>query len=63
MKSISLGRLELAFRRKTLFVWQDDEKISVDVEMFVKPEVEPDLDSSRTTEMDIEDDEDLYAEV
>lgn len=63
VKSVLLGRVELGLRRKTVFVWQDDEKISGDVEMVVKPEEEPDLDSSRTTEMDIEDDEDLYAEV
>ena len=63
MKSVLLGRVELGLRRKTVFVWQDDEKISGDVEIVVKPEEEPDLDSSRTTEMDIEDDKDLYAEV
>ena len=36
VKSIYMGRVEIALKRKIIFVWQDDEKISYDPKMMVK---------------------------
>lgn len=58
-----MGRIELQLKRKTIFVWKDDEKLSRDAALLISAEVEEDLNSSRTTEMDIEDDEDYYDEI
>jgi hypothetical protein len=42
-----------------VYAWKDDEKLTVDLKC-IRKEEENELNSSRTTEMDIEDDQDYF---
>ena len=61
--SIFLGRLELQFKKnRSLLVWKDDEKVSGNLKL-LGSDSENDLNSSRTTEMEIDDDDDYFDEL
>jgi hypothetical protein len=63
VEAIFLGRVELALKRnRILHAWKDDEKLTLDVKL-VAGEEEHDLNSSRTTEMDIDDEDDAFEEL
>lgn len=49
-------------RNRVVNAWKDDEKLTLDVKLVIGEE-EHDLNSSRTTEMDIEDEDDAFEEL
>lgn len=50
-----MSRLELSLKKnRVVHLWKDDEKISLDIK-FVQGDESNELNSSRTTEMEIED--------
>jgi hypothetical protein len=58
-----MGRLELHLKKnRIIYTWQDDEKITFDTK-FVVNEDENDLNSSRTTEMDIDEEDELFEDL
>lgn len=58
-----MGRVELHFKKsKVIHIWKDDERMTFDTK-FIIHEEENDLNSSRTTEMDIEDEDDLFEDL
>lgn len=63
MEGVFLGRVELSLKKnRVVHAWKDDEKLTLDVKL-VASEEEHDLNSSRTTEMDIDDDDDAFEEL
>jgi len=58
-----MNRLELHFKKnKVVHPWKDDEKLSHDIK-FANNDEENELNSSRTTEMEIEDEEDYIEDL
>jgi hypothetical protein len=58
-----MNRLELHFKKnRVVHLWKDDEKLSLDIK-FVNNDEENELNSSRTTEMEIEDEEDYIEDL
>ena len=58
-----MNRLELHFKKnRVVNFWKDDEKLSHDIK-FVNNDEENELNSSRTTEMEIEDEEDYIEDL
>ena len=58
-----MNRLELHFKKnRVVHFWKDDEKLSHDIK-FVNNDEENELNSSRTTQMEIEDEEDYIEDL
>lgn len=55
--------MELSFKKnRMMHIWKDDEKLMLSLK-YIGEEGNDDMNSSRTTEMDIDEDEDVFEDI